>query len=188
MLLGSETAINTKFQSSQRFIEFLGGEALIEVSKRDSRPFLLRSAMVTVEAIGTHFAIRDHGRSALVTVYEGAVRVEPTDNPGHAIVIPANAAVRVEETAGPLLPAARGNPDAWRRGLLPEQELTLEELVHALQRYTPGTILLLRGSAGNLPISGPFSTDDVGATLQCAIEGQNLRLLSIFSGWIIVLY
>lgn len=99
MLLNTATRVRVDFGSTQRRIEVTGGEALFEVAKNPSRPFVVRVAGSEVVATGTVFAVRFTAGSSrdeavgevgprnkagvlAVTLLEGQVHVRPSETRG----------------------------------------------------------------------------------------------------------
>lgn len=160
LLLGSETAVNVRFETSERFVEFLGGEALFTVGSADSRPFVVRAPTVLLEAIGTRFVLRDVGGEAILSVQEGAVRVEPRTRPGHGTLVTAGLEVVVNETVGVPQPLGRFGAEGWRNGLFPRRAWTFSELVDEYRRYTAGVIISIGALETEEDISGAFRSNE----------------------------
>jgi len=81
MSLNTSTRVRVALDSHRRTVEVLGGEALFEVAKDASRPFVVRASGSEVTATGTAFVVRytpalAGGRNAVdITLVEGRVVV-----------------------------------------------------------------------------------------------------------------
>ena len=58
MSLNTSTRVRVELGASRRTVEVDGGEALFEVAKDPSRPFVVRAAGSEVTATGTAFVVR----------------------------------------------------------------------------------------------------------------------------------
>lgn len=75
---GPRTKLRFHFDAGTRSVTLDRGEALFEVAKDPSRPFIVTTDAGTVQAVGTEFATADLGDTVVVTVAEGKVVVTPT--------------------------------------------------------------------------------------------------------------
>ncbi|MFG6490046.1 FecR family protein [Roseateles sp. BYS78W] len=90
MLLNTATQARVDFGPKQRTVEVNAGEALFEVAKDSSRPFVVRVAGSEVVAVGTVFSVRleDGPRkedALTVTLVEGQVNVRPATGGGDSL-------------------------------------------------------------------------------------------------------
>jgi transmembrane sensor len=73
--LGPRTDMRHRFSDERRMIVLSRGEAMFEVAKDPSRPFIVDANLARVQATGTQFAVERHGGQVVVTVREGSVAV-----------------------------------------------------------------------------------------------------------------
>jgi transmembrane sensor len=73
--VGPHTQLRNQFGGRQRLLELARGEALFEVAKDVSRPFVVDAELAVVRATGTRFAVSRRDLEVIVTVEEGAVLV-----------------------------------------------------------------------------------------------------------------
>jgi transmembrane sensor len=73
--VGPGTELRFHFDDQARAVTLVRGEALFDVAKDPSRPFVVMTDAGTVQAIGTEFATVDVGDEVIVTVAEGKVAV-----------------------------------------------------------------------------------------------------------------
>jgi transmembrane sensor len=73
--VGPLTQLRNRFGDQQRVLQLARGEALFEVAKDASRPFLVDADLAVVRATGTRFAVSRREREVIVTVEEGIVLV-----------------------------------------------------------------------------------------------------------------
>lgn len=73
--LNALTRIKVRFTEHERRIDLIKGQALFEVEKDKSRPFIVRTANTQVRAVGTRFDVYRKKIGTVVTVIEGRVAV-----------------------------------------------------------------------------------------------------------------
>ena len=67
--------LKSDFNSTQRNVELIYGQALFHVAHNPSRPFIVRAADREITALGTQFDVRLDETSVRVTLIEGKVQV-----------------------------------------------------------------------------------------------------------------
>lgn len=73
--LNSRSSIRVEFSATERRIELADGQALFQVVKDKTRPFIVRSGAATVRAVGTQFDVYRKDSGTTVTVLEGRVAI-----------------------------------------------------------------------------------------------------------------
>jgi len=73
--LNARTRIRVRMSEQDRRVELLEGQALFQVAKDKSRPFIVRSNDTQVRAVGTQFDVYRRKTGTTVTVLEGRVAV-----------------------------------------------------------------------------------------------------------------
>lgn len=72
------TKLSFHFTDEMRGVTLVQGQALFEVAKEPSRPFIVSTDAGTVRAVGTAFSTTDLGDTVIVNVAEGKVAVTAT--------------------------------------------------------------------------------------------------------------
>jgi len=182
MSLNTSTRVRVVLGTSRRTVEVGGGEALFEVAKDVSRPFVVRAAGSEVTATGTAFVVRytpaiESSRDAVdITLVEGRVVVRgAADGSPSAESVPA-----VDMVPGQRLRVASGSRGqtgsllkpqvdrprvdqvlAWKRGEVVFDNASLAEAVVEMNRYSSTPIRWAGADAlGDLRVSGVFKTGD----------------------------
>lgn len=73
--VGPHTQLRDRFGERQRLLSLASGEALFQVAKDPSRPFIVDAGYAVVRATGTRFAVSRREHDVIVTVEEGTVLV-----------------------------------------------------------------------------------------------------------------
>jgi len=73
--VGPHTRLRNQFGERQRLLRLARGEALFEVAKDASRPFIVDAELAVVRATGTRFGVSRRDLEVTITVEEGTVLV-----------------------------------------------------------------------------------------------------------------
>ena len=177
--LNTSTRVRVELGSKRRTVDVEGGEALFEVAKDASRPFVVKAAGSEVRATGTAFVVRytpalkGSGEALDITLVEGRVVVSAAALRGARHEAP-----EVEMTPGERLHLAgraraaegvksqvdRPRMDqvlAWKRGEAVFDNTSLSDAVAEMNRYSAMPIRVVDADAvGGLRVSGLFKTGD----------------------------
>ncbi|WP_428510793.1 FecR family protein [Roseateles sp.] len=197
MSLNTATKVRARLSSSQRLVDVESGEALFEVAKDASRPFLVTAGETEVKATGTSFLVRlqsssqEVSTSLEVTLIEGQVVLRPQAGlvgvaaGADPVVMTAGERVRVDgamaasgvskvRVEGPGLDRAV----AWTRGEASFDDVTLNEAVAEMNRYSSKPIVIVHADRLKaLRVSGLFRTADSAnfARAVAALHGLDVR-------------
>ncbi|WP_271010049.1 FecR family protein [Paucibacter sp. B51] len=199
MSLNTATKVRASHSSSQRLVEVEAGEALFEVAKDTSRPFLVTAGETEVKATGTAFLVHLRPSSQAVstslevTLIEGQVVLRPQTGLLAAaevagsgpVVMKAGERVRVDGAmAAPRMSKARVDRPgldravAWTRGESSFDDVTLNEAVAEMNRYSSKPIVMVDADRLKaLRVSGLFRTGDSAsfARAVAALHGFDVR-------------
>lgn len=191
--LNSRSRVRVSFNQGARDIELLEGQALFDVAKDKSRPFLVHSGKTHVRALGTRFDMYRRTAGTIVTVVEGrvAVTTESTkkllsdlrpDSESAAVttaVAPATHAstMAVELSAGEQAMVTQvaikkrlavdvGAATAWTQKQVVFRDAPLAEVVEEFNRYNTRQIVIADPDIKLIRISGAFSSTDPTSLLR----------------------
>lgn len=152
---GPRTLLRYDFDDQHRSIELESGEALFEVAKDPSRPFLVDAGPVVALAVGTQFGVERIEDTVKVTVLEGQVAVargtqlkqlQKAVDAKISVALAANEQVSISE-ATPTAPLRKDKVDAsralaWTRGLKVSARGSAGELIREFNRRNRVQILI----------------------------------------------
>ena len=168
---GSRIALNTNSQlvvdysGAERHINLQRGEALFEVAKDKSRPFVVQAGNERVRAVGTKFVVRKESKNFSVVLLEGKVTLSASSGmtPSKSKLTALEPGDRVSlngEMFATLDRPALDSVTAWQRGEAIFDNATLGDAIAELNRYGQEKISLEDSSLAELRISGVFTTRD----------------------------
>jgi transmembrane sensor len=184
---GSVITLNTASQVAvsytryRRTAKLLGGEALFDVGKDPSRPFIVEAGANTVRAVGTSFAVLLlPNKPMTLVVREGVVELHPEASARTSIRIPANMRVVVPAEA-PIRTMAISPGDidralSWREGRITFEGDSLGAAAQALARYSDTRIVFRDPSIARERITGLFVANDPVEFSKAVALGLGLRV------------
>ncbi len=163
--LNTDSRIRVSFDAHGRRIELLRGEAMFDVAKDKSRPFVVTAGGTSVTAVGTSFLVRRAPEEVGVLVREGIVSVRKDDDAPRKLVandrmlMPKQARVVVDRVDD----AQVGRELAWREGMIAFNGETMEEVANEFARYSDIRIRIDDPVVARRRVVGLFSaTDPIG--------------------------
>ncbi|MCG2602935.1 MAG: FecR family protein, partial [Achromobacter sp.] len=157
LLLNTATAVDIQYTAEQRVIWLRAGEILLTTSKDPApvhRPFIVRTAQGSVQALGTRFMVRDERDGIRVAVFEGAVAIRPAASDAQRVLRAGQQTVfdaqRIEPES-----AVDTALVSWEDGMLAARNWRLADLVAELARYRRG-FLRCDPAVAELRVSGAF--------------------------------
>lgn len=173
VFLNTATRIAVKYDANTRWVELKSGEALFDVAKKPTWPFIVKAGDRQIKAVGTSFVVRRDATQTAVTLVEGIVSVSA---PGPAPAIHnSRADAPVPPQAFTLTPGQRltflggqARLDvtpldiavAWRRGEIIFDDTSLSDAATELNRYSKNKIVVEQTDAQAVRVTGLFQTGD----------------------------
>jgi Fe2+-dicitrate sensor, membrane component len=179
--LNTNSIVSVHFTDKTRDIHLEYGEALFNVAKNKSRPFIVTTSDAVIRAVGTAFTVRAlPERSVQVLVQEGVVEVSHRDQQtGKAIraaaetkaVIASNAPIAVHTV--PRVEVERNL--AWRYGQISFENVRLADAAQEFARYSD-TKIAVDPAVANHTITGMFPSNDPAGFAKAAATVLNLHV------------
>ncbi len=173
--LNSRSKVRVAFGASERRVELLSGQALFQVAKDTSRPFMVVSDRTRVRAVGTRFDVYRKSTGLTVTVIEGRVAVHAapagqssgTEGGSGDVLLVAGeqltvTATRAEKAERPNIAAAT----AWTRHQLVFDGTPLGEVIEEFSRHSTLRIVIDSSDLANLRISGQYTSTSPDSLLR----------------------
>ncbi len=181
--LNTDSLIQVNFSEESRDLILLRGEALFEVAKDSSRPFVVEADGKLVTAIGTTFSVRRADDEVRVTLIEGIVTVDQDDGDSSN---PA-AVSKKQLKPGEQLVALGGQPfqvnmintdsvTSWKDGRLIFDNEPLGMIVQEVNRYSTRKLVVGDPTLSDMRVSGIFqvgSIDSFAVALEASFPVEN---------------
>ena len=182
--LDTASSLDVAFPAGLRTLSLHRGQAYVEAAPDPDRPLVVTAGAVSAMALGTAFSVHREDEEVIVAVRHGKVRLDYAGTDA-AVLGPGDAAAIAE--AGTV---RRFSADeamfAWTEGRLVFAQRPFGEVLDELRRYHSGTIVLLRGDLGSIPVSGSYRLDDPAATVAALAEVVGARLTRLTGRVLIV--
>lgn len=166
--LNTASRLQVRFAAGRRDVVLLAGQALFQVAKDHSRPFVVTAGDRQVVAIGTEFEVRLDKREVRVALLEGRVRVEPIARKDGVSQSPRMTPASVLEPGEQLVAALSGRVSVratdvgeltgWREGRVRFDETPLADAVAEMNRYSLKPIVITDPRIASIRVSGAFRT------------------------------
>lgn len=183
MTLNTASHVEVSFEKKIRKIRLIEGEALFDVAKDKSRPFVVAAGNTSVRAIGTSFTVRRlANKPTRIFVSEGVVEVQQP-----ALIAPLRlvANMQTEVPAGPgdaalkpmvMQPDAINRELAWREGRIVFEAETLDRAAAAFARYSQTHIVIDDPAVAREEITGLFTANDPISFAKAAATSLGLKV------------
>ncbi|MGB3431288.1 FecR domain-containing protein [Achromobacter sp.] len=179
--LNTRSAINVDFNEDHRLLTLANGEILIETGHDTRRPFFVATRYGRVQALGTRFTVRQTDDDVLLAVYDGQVGIQTLA--GRNALVQAGEQRRY--TADDISTAAPADParEAWSRGVILAENLSLADLIAELGRYHVGHVGVDPRIAG-LRVVGRYPANDLDRTLAMVARDLPIRIQRTLPWWV----
>lgn len=179
--LNTASAIDLQFSEQERRIRLLAGEIFVETAEELDRPFVVETTQGRMRALGTRFNVRRDGDATRLSVFEGAVEIRTAAARGTAILARGS---QVGFGAGHIeaVTAVELAQEAWIRGILVADSLSLREVVRELRRYRKG-YLDVADDVADLTVYGTFPLHDTDRVLRMLASALPLRIETPLPWW-----
>ena len=187
--LNANSRVVVQYDDRVRKITLAAGEALFDVVKDRSRPFVVIAGHRKVIATGTSFEVRREepaGATFAVTLVEGHVAVEPISSPdalpsasGHGVTLlnPGERLRFAGATNESLDSPSIEKVTAWRRGQLIFDNTSLGEAAAEFNRYGTRKLAIDGTAAQSLRVGGVFKISDPYSFAQSMADTYHLQII-----------
>ncbi|MCF4982246.1 DUF4880 domain-containing protein [Pseudomonas gessardii] len=184
--LNGISAANLHFDATQRRIDLLQGEILVQVAHDQARPFIVQTAHGSLRALGTRFVVKREGDSTVLTMLESRVAAHSADARQTLEVAAGSQALISTDSVrltGSIDPASIN--EAWRRHQLVVENRPLPEVLDEIARHRAGRLQFDRAALQGLRVSAVIPLDDSDHALQLLAQALPIKLRA-FTPWLIV--
>jgi len=158
--VGPRTRLRNEFGEQQRLLHLARGEALFEVAKDASRPFIVDAELAVARATGTRFAVSRRDLAVIVTVEEGTVLVSQDDAPSHTVALGGGQQAIVAGSWPPIVRQVNaGRELAWSSRHLVFDDDTVAAAAAEFNRRNR-VLILVDPAVGAQRVFGQFAADD----------------------------
>jgi len=187
--LNANSRVVVQYDEGVRKITLKRGEALFDVAKDRSRPFVVIAGDRKVIAVGTSFEVRREesaGSTFAVTLVEGHVAIEPISSPdslpnasgnGVTLLNPGERLRFAGATNETLDSPSIERVTAWRRGQLIFDNTSLAEAAAEFNRYGSRKLAIDGTAAQSLRVGGVFKISDPYSFAQSMAGTYHLQII-----------
>lgn len=185
--LGPQSALAFETSGGRRTVRLLAGQALFDVRRDPSHPFVVEADGVTTTVLGTRFDVRRLEESTSVAVARGHVRVgvaAPADHPSTDLL--AGEWIRIDAKGR----EQSGKADAeivggWTKGEALAANRTIADVVDEIRPWFRGRIVLADAQLGERRITGIYDVRRPEQALAMIVRPYGGRIRRI-TPWILI--
>jgi transmembrane sensor len=187
--LNANSRVVIQYDDRVRKVTLAQGEALFNVVKHQSRPFVVVVGEQKIIALGTSFVVRleeSIGTAFAVTLVEGRVAVEPVSGPdllpgisatGLKLLNPGERLRFAADTTETVDSPSIEKVTAWQRGQLIFEDTSLTEAAAEFNRYGSSKIMINGPAVGRLRVGGVFRIGDAASFAHAMANAYQLRII-----------
>lgn len=138
--LDGSTAVDLQFDDQRRTVRLLQGAIRLDVTKDDTRPFVVLTEHGSIRALGTRFVVEQLSDASRVVMIESTTEVESV---GKRVFVQAGQALRFDAAGPGSLQAidGAGFELAWERHQLLVRDQSLDQVLERLARNHSGYLM-----------------------------------------------
>ena len=172
MRLHPRSMLEIRMGARRREVRLIKGEAYFEVAHDESRPFVVRTSLGSIRAVGTRFDVLLDDQRVEVALEEGRVMVRSTlPDAREVLTVAGMSATLLPGSADPhLQPADLNRIENWRARRIEFDRVPLATALREFSRYTPLPIHAGSPQIAQMPISAVLKAGDVAA-LRATLKG-----------------
>ncbi|MEQ8934349.1 MAG: FecR domain-containing protein [Amphiplicatus sp.] len=174
--LNTATTLNVAFSDGRRSVRLEGGEAVFNVARDQTRPFVIETPQAQITVTGTLFDVEALRNRSAVYVLSGAVEVAPRAGERVTLLAGDSVVIDVDGVAGHVAAFDPNYMLAWRTGKVRFREEPLERVVAELNRYFKTSIAIVDPSLNNLPVTGDFDIQDQATVVEALARAFALNV------------
>ncbi|TDO65013.1 FecR family protein [Sunxiuqinia elliptica] len=167
--LNAESKLRFKpaFQSKMRSVE-LEGEAFFQVSHDELKPFVVKTAQLEVQVLGTSFDISSYPDDEHITTYLETGKVKVNMPNGEELILKPDQAISYNKESGEIqkLNLTSDYLLDWTKGLLTVRNETIEALSRKLERRYNIQILFGDNEVKHHHYTGSINDEDLDIVLE----------------------
>jgi len=158
--LNTNSALAVDYSKAKRHVQIDKGEALFNVERNPSRPFVVETRHGEITVTGTVFNVLTLAKETVVSVVSGAVDISPEASP--RITLLAGQRLKIDERGrgGAIVSFNPNQALAWRDGKARYNTQPLGVVLADLNRYFERPIVLNDPELAELSVTGEFNIND----------------------------
>jgi transmembrane sensor len=161
------------FESTQREVRLVKGEAFFTIKPDKESPFIIHTAIADIKVLGTSFNVMVKDGKVEIGVYEGRVMVTTVTD---TLYLTAGSAGLIGTDRGGISTGILANANDWGYATrhFVFKDTPLKEVIANLEKAYPYTIKIKNGNINNCKLTATF--DKVSAEKMLALIAETLNL------------
>lgn len=171
LTMNTGTDIEVSYYRDHRLVKLKRGEAIFEVARDESRPFIVDSGSARVSVLGTRFAVNRMQKLIRISVDHGLVKVEKQDSQNETstpIMLHNGEVAEVRADAANPLKTTRQATDAFtfEKGVITFDQAGIDEIAETLSRYRKVPVIAQSDTGNNHQITAVIKSQSIETFLR----------------------
>ena len=158
--LNTNSALAVDYSKSKRLVQINKGEALFNVERNPSRPFVVETRHGDITVTGTVFNVLTLAKETIISVVSGAVDISPDASPRITLLAGQRLRIGEDGRGGAIVEFNPNQALAWRDGKARYNAQPLDIVLADLNRYFQRPIVLGDPMLADLVVTGEFDIHD----------------------------
>lgn len=182
MTMNTGTDIEVTYYRDRRLVTLKRGEAIFEVARDESRPFIIDSGKAKITVLGTRFAVNRLHRLVRISVDHGSVKVEPQHVEGshaNALILHDGEVAEMKQDHTKPVRSHQQASDAFafEKGMVIFEEADLDEIAETLSRYRKLPLVAEQPVSNNVHITSMLKTTSIETFIHQMPELAPVRMV-----------
>lgn len=178
--LNANSAVDLRFDDTQRLVILRHGELVIDVAPDPRRPLRVRTAQGEMRALGTRFLVAQEQDASRLVVLKHSVEARLFDGTVQVVQEGQSAVLHAGQIA--LVSGDQRQRADWLNGRLNVLDESLEHVIDSLRPYNRGFVRVAPEVRG-LRVQGVFPLDDPDRAFRALAETLPIRV-DRYSPWV----
>jgi len=171
LTMNTGTDIEVTYYRDRRLVKLKRGEAIFNVARDESRPFIIDSGHARVSVLGTRFAVNRMQKLIRISVDHGLVKVEKQNAKGEAsapLMLHKGevAEVRLEQASPTRLDRQASDAFTFEKGVITFDKASIDEIAETLTRYRKTPVIAQAYLADNRQITAVINANSIETFLR----------------------
>jgi transmembrane sensor len=175
--LNTETSLDVELSEHERRIVLIQGEAEFQVAHDKTKPFIVIAGSTTTKAVGTQFIVRYQDSKGLITLLEGKILTSTNSGTGNVTLKPRNQVAFNAQQLGEVQVTDPVVAEAWRKGKLVMNFVSLQDVVNEINRYRHGHVHILNSELSKRKIHVAIDINHIDDWLSALDDTLPVRVL-----------
>lgn len=176
IIAAGKTAYNIDYSKTQRRIELLHGNILVDVAKDAQRPFIVDTGATQIQALGTRFIVQQYDGLTIVSMLESKTQIQPAKD-AQRIILETGQSLYLSPDQIKIEPNQPSSLNiAWQSKKLVVNNMPLDQVLEILQSYQSRHFVYAKQHLNRIHVTAVLPLDQPDVALQLLQQHSGLQI------------